>query len=259
MKQKLVILGLCICLASCAQKPDLSNIQQTVFGNLPIGAKGKDYTRKFDSIANTSMSNTTGSHYPFFKLINRGLLDTRLTFLYPHAFHNKDSVVTRIVFYLYQVKFLSMEVVESPTTSQQEREILTKIAEESQNKLNFLVEEFNTRSKIDSQYLLNLPNVAQGRNYTELEKEIGSHLDQKYGKTSTTKSIGNEYDKYDFSFFSEKLWKTDKLDIKLVRKRYPVYLNEPSDEFYLILIYEFNQETRAKYKLNKETKLSDTF
>ncbi len=246
-------------ITSCAQKPDLKEIQQTVFGNLPIGIKQSEYSRQFQSIAGSTMSVTGGTKYPYFKLEKRNILDYRMTLLYPHAFQNKDSVVTKIVFYLYQIKFLSMEVIESPTITPEQMKTLTKVAEENQNRLDFLIQEFDTRKKVDSQFLYYLPNVAQGWDYSSLEKDITDNLEQKYGKPTTTNTAGNEYDKYDYSFIKEQLWKTDKLNIRLIRKRYPVNQAEPSGEFYLVLIYEFNNETIKKYGLDKETDLTQTF
>ncbi len=259
MRLILISLTCGLLFTACAQKPDLKDIQQTVFGNLPIGVKQAEYNKQFESIVRNSMSVTGSTKYPYFKLENRSIVDYRLTLLYPHAFQNKDSVVTKIVFYLYQVKFLSMEVVESPTTTPEQRERYTKIAEETQNKLDFLTQEFDTRSKIDTQFLLKLPNIAQGYDYSSLEDEITANLEKKYAKPTVTNTAGNEYDKYDYSFFEELLWKTDKLNIRLIRKRYPVNYAEPSSEFYLVLIYEFNDATRKKYGLNKEVDLAQTF
>ena len=152
-----------------------------------------------------------------------------------------------------------MEVIESPTTTPEQKKTLTKVAEENQNKLDFLTQEFDTRRKIDSQFLFYLPNVAQGWDYSSLAKDITDNLEQKYSKPATTNTAGNEYDKYDYSFFKEQLWKTDKLNIRLVRKRYLVNQAEPSSEFCMVLIYEFNDEIRKKYGLDKETDLTKTF
>jgi len=259
MKNYLSIIFLLVLTSSCGQKPNLKDIQQTVFGNLPIGLKHGEYNKQFQSIAGSSMSVTGGTKYPYFKLEKRNLLDYRLTFLYPHAFQNKDSVVTKIVFYLYQIKFPSMEVVESPTTTPEQKKVLTKVSEDNQNRLDFLIQEFDTRRKIDSQFLFFMPNVAQGWDFSSLEKDIANNLEQKYKKSTTTNTAGNEYDKYDYSFFKEEVWKTDKLNIKLVRKRYPVNINEPSNEFYMVLIYEFNDDVKKKYGLDKEKDLTQTF
>lgn len=224
-----------------------------------MGVKQSEYNKQFQSIAGNGMSVTGGTKYPYFKLEKRDILDYRLTFLYPHAFQNKDSVVTKIVFYLYQIKFPSIEVVEAPTTTPEQRETLTKVSEENQNRLNFLTQEFGTRGKIDSQFLFFLPNVAQGWDFSSLEKDMIANLEQKYNKPTNTNTTGNEYDKYDYSFFKEQLWKTDKLTIRLVRKRYPINRAEPSSEFYMVLIYEFNDEIRKKYQLNTEVGLTQTF
>jgi len=152
-----------------------------------------------------------------------------------------------------------MEVLESPSTTTEQRKTLTRVAEENQNKLDFLTQEFDTRKKIDSQFLYYLPNVAQGWDFSSLEKEITTNLEQKYGKPVATKTSGNEYDKYDYFFFKELIWKTDRLNIRLLRKRYPVNQAEPSSEFYMVLIYEFNEEIKKKYRLNRETDLTQTF
>lgn len=244
---------------SCAQKPNLKDIQQTVFGNLPIGVKQGEYNKQFHSIVSSSMSITSGTKYPYFKLEKRGLIDYRLTNLYPHAFQNKDSIVTKIAFYLYQIKFPTMDVVESPTTTSEQRTVLNQVAEENQNRLDFLTQEFATRKEIDSQFLFFLPNIAQGSDFLSLESDITANLEQKYSKPTTINTAGNEYDKYDYSFFKEQLWKTDKLNIRLIRKRYSVNQIEPSGEFYMVLIYEFNDEVRKKYGLNKENNLTQTF
>lgn len=259
MKHFLTSLTCCFLLFACAQKPNLKDIQQTVFGNLPMGVKQSEYNRQFQTIAGSSMSVTGGTKYPYFKLEKRDMLDYRLTFLYPHAFQSKDSVVTKIIFYLYQVKFPAAEIIESLTTTQEQRKVLTNVAEENQNKLYFLTQEFDTRRKVDSQFLYYLPNVAQGWSFSSLEKDITDNLEQKYQKATANNTAGDEYDKYDYSFFKEQLWKTDKLNIRLIRKRYPVNYEEPSGEFYMVLIYEFNDETRKKYGLNKEVDLTQTF
>lgn len=259
MKKYLPAILLFVLTSSCAQKPNLKDIQQTVFGSLPIGVKQGDYDRQFQSIAGNTMSVTGGTKYPYFKLEKRDILDYRLTLLYPHAFQSKDSIVTKIVFYLYQIKFPSMEVVESRTTTSEQRKVLTKVSEENQNRLDFLTQEFDTRRKIDSQFLFFLPNIAQGwgLDCSSLEKDISDNIEQKYHKPTATNTKGNEYDKYDYTFYKEILWKTDQLNIRFVKKRFPMNLNEPSSEFYCVLIYEFDEETRKKYKLNTPSKDAD--
>lgn len=259
MKKYLPAIFLLVLTTSCAQKPNLKDIQQVVFGNLPMGVNGTEYSQQFESIVRNSMSITGSTKYPYFKLENRDLLDYRLTFLFPHAFHNRDSIVTRIMFYLYQVKFVTREVAESPTTTPEQLKYLRRFTEENQNRLSFLTQDFNTRNKIDSQFLFRLPNIGQGLDYNSLEKDITAHLELKYNKPTTTNTAGNEYDKYDYRFFKEQLWKTDKLNIRLVRKRFPVSYTEPSSEFYLVLIYEFNDEVKKEYGLNKEVDLTQTF
>ncbi|TXJ22263.1 MAG: hypothetical protein E6Q24_21295 [Chitinophagaceae bacterium] len=198
MKPILTSLACCFLLLACAQKPNLKDIQQTVFGNLPIGVKQSEYNKQFQSIVGRAMSVTGGTKYPYFKLEKRNMLDYRLTLLYPHAFQNKDSVVTKIVFYLYQIKFPSMEVVESPATTPEQRQVLTKVAKENQDRLDFLTQEFDTRRKIDSQFLYYLPNIAQGWDYTSLEQDITASLEQKYSKPTASNTAGNEYDKHDY-------------------------------------------------------------
>ena len=246
-------------LDSCNQKPNLKDVQQTVFGNLPIGVKQGEYDRQFQSIAGSNMSVTGGTKYPYFKMEKRDLLDYRLTLLYPHAFQNKDSIVTKILFYLYQIKFPSEEVVKSPATTPEQRKFLTKVSKENQNRLDFLTQEFDTRRKIDSQFLFFLPNIAQGWDFSSLENDITTNLERKYSKPTTTSTAGNEYDKYDYSFFKEQLWKTDKLNIRLICKRYAINQTEPSSEFFMVLIYEFNDEVRKKYGLDNEKDLTQTF
>ena len=205
------------------------------------------------------MSITATSKYPFFKLEKRDLLEYRLTLLYPHTFVNKDSIVTKIVFYLYDVAFPSKEVVETANENPEQREIFARSLDYTQKRFDFLTQNFDTKRNIDSQFLLYLPNISQGDDYNRLEKTISDNLTSKYGKSSNIMTGGNEYNPNDNSFFKVQIWKTDKLNIKLVRKRYPVVNPQTSRNFYMVLIYEYNEEIRDKYKLKSETNLANTF
>lgn len=245
--------------SSCAQKPNLKDIQLTVFGNMPMGVKSVEYNRQFDSLVKNAMSITKWSKYPYFRLDKRSMIDYSITLLYPHTFHNRDSIVTRIVFYVNQVRFFSMEMVEE-AKRQGEDERVTRISKENVERLSFLTEDFDTRNgKVDKQFAYLLPNIAQSHDYFKLEKDMTENLEQKYGKPLSTKTEGNEYDSQDYSFFKEILWKSDKLNIRLVKRRFLVNVKEPSTEFNMVLIYEYNDEVRRKYGLNKEVDLTQTF
>jgi hypothetical protein len=92
-----------------------------------------------------------------------------------------------------------------------------------------------------------------------IRTEVANFLKERYKEPAITDTTGDEYNIADFTYANESTWKTANLNVKLVTRKFPDNGSHSSNQFYHVLIYEFNEDVMKKYGLNKQNDLTKTF
>jgi hypothetical protein len=246
--------------SSSINAQDLGKIKQPVFGNLILGSSYKEYQRSLDSLRYTDVLGITkNTNHHFFTIVNKGSFSQKRVLLFPIAQFNPDSMITRIVYHIYVLEFTSVQAIESSNAPEKDKELVRELTRETVKKLNLLTTNFSLTSNLDKQFSMYVPEIPQGSGFENsiTRKTISDFLNQKYGDAITNETTGSEYKDSDFTFSKVSIWKPENIDIKLITRRFPKA--GKSDEFYHVLIYEYNSEVSKKYNLYKRKNLTDTF
>lgn len=255
--KKLLSLLILVLSVSCNESPGISKIKQRVFGNLVLGGKLIENHEIQDSLLRTDgMQLTKNSNYPYFRIEKTKLNSYEVILLFPSVFYNSDSVIKKICYFVYLVQ-IQRKI--SPTVTQQIKDIIVEKIINERERFDLVTRDFALTNDIDQKYGYRLPNIPDGNSDKGARDDIANFITQKYGNPVKADTIGNSWKQNDFSYCNELIWKTNTMDIKLISKMYPIRRETELNDFYHVLIYEFNEDIVKKYKLDKTNDLTKTF
>lgn len=245
-------------LLSCTE-PSINEIKQPVFGGLHLGVSTTSYLKTIDSLYNSNqILLTKNSKFPYFSIDNSDIASTKKLLIFPNAIYN-DTIVTKIIYYLYQIDIPSSELLERANSADQNTMI--EITRGQIEKYTNLTENFKLLIDRDNSLGCRIPNMANGSLFDiyPLHKELTDLLNSKYGLPNEKDTVGSRHNSDDFSYYEKYTWKNDNINISLLHRRLPSSSKQVND-MYHILVYEFNSETIKKYNLNrKASDLKNTF
>lgn len=228
-----------------------------------MGNRTAENPKLTDSLSKTGvMSVTTNTNQGFFEIDKQGFASRSKLLFFPNSFY-EDSIITKIVYHLYRLDIITNEQYkfanEKTKKILQDTELKTSLFYKS------LINDFKFRKDYDKTFGFYLPIVPQGSGYDifPLRREVYELIEKKYGSPIKVDTVGDQHNVNDLSFYINSIWETDLMKISLLTRRLPGYNPDVllAGTFYHVLIYEYNDKTRKKYKMemNKSKDLSNTF